>query len=135
MNNIFNNKIGTNEIAIAEILIKYIKEHQELYEIFISYKKLRELLCEEKGIVFLPRSRELHNSLGNLSEYCYSKGLPFITGMVVRGRSKKPGPGYYRMLKAYKLNDAQIEEETKKAQSYKNWKKLQEIINECLTNV
>jgi hypothetical protein len=123
-------KLKEENIAIAEVLIDYIKDHGNENNIKISYKEFCNKLWTEKHLRVEPF--RIGNYLGQISAYFHAYGLPFMSAIVVNSNTQMPGIGFYELLHGYGIIDVTAQyKEIEKAQTFKDYQKLYD----CLYNV
>lgn len=120
-------KLKEENIALAEVLIDYIKEHNDDKEIKISYTEFCNKLWEKKHLKIEPF--RVGQYLGQVSAYFHNYNLPFISAIVVNVETQMPGLGFYELLHGYGITDVTSQyKEIEKAQQFKDYQKLYDCL-------
>ena len=124
--------LSEKEIIIAKELLKVFKEQEQNKMVTITYYELLERIEGNNYLLDKPfYIKELGNHLGNISRFCHDVlNLPYISGIVVSERDRKPKEGFNLMLEGYGIKEEEkIKEEYKKAQRHKDWSKLENYLS------
>lgn len=120
-------KLKEENIALAEVLIDYIKDHNKEKEIKVSYSEICDQLWNKKHLRLEPF--RIGAYLGQISAYFHAHGLPFISAIVVNAETQMPGIGFYELLHGYGITDVTAQyKEIEKAQKFKDYQKLYDCL-------